>query len=400
MKAPLPLFALAACLFCAVSCRSSRPAEETAPTDARVSVSPQNAPLPLKTQVDPGAPSASLSRQGAVSDSPFVPKNPGLRISRVNVPDRLVALTFDDGPHGSLTPRILDILNRHGAKGTFFVLGSNAKRFPGILQRAAAEGHEIGSHTWSHVKMTSCGREKLLSEMNRTRDAIVSATGRAPAVMRPPYGAINASTLQTIYSAYGTPAILWDVDTNDWRKPGVQTVISRAVNNARSGSIILVHDIHASTADAVEGIVTGLQARGFRLVTVSELIAAGRRASGGSAPARSALPQAVIDPAPPAVRTVPSSSEPAKAGETNEFSATVETPGASSVEEQHPAEVTGTELPPVLPSSNAGVEPPAGDGPAPRNPALPALRLRTPALSPAPAGMDEDADVLPAVPTL
>lgn len=376
MKKPVQFVALAACLLGMAACRSARPVEESAPTAAEASnaLASQQAPQALAV---PAAPKGKSSLSVPVAeDSPFVPKNPGLRISRVNVPERLVALTFDDGPHGKLTPRILDILARYGAKGTFFVLGQNASRFPGVLQRAAAEGHEIGNHTWSHAKLTSCGREKLLSEMSRTRDAVIRATGQAPAVMRPPYGAINAATIQTIYSAYGTPAILWDVDTNDWRKPGVQTVVNRAVNGARSGSIILVHDIHASTAEAIEGIVQGLQARGFRLVTVSELIAAARRASGGSAPA-AAIPSETAVPAP-SVRTAPASAPmPAPAS-------AVPSP-APSVSEL-----------PELPSTPAVRQQPATDAPyaaipAPgavptlRDPALPALRLRTPSLSPFPA---------------
>lgn len=260
--------ALAVCMLGLISCREGREAETAG-----------SAPPPV------AAPQARQEKAPS-PEHHFVPQNPGIRISRVSVPDKLVALTFDDGPHASLTPRILDILDRRGAKGTFFVLGQNAVRMPSILNRAASSGHEIASHSWSHPKLTSLNREKVASELSRTSEVIRSATGKAPALMRPPYGAVNASLLSFIYSRYGTPAILWDVDTNDWRKPGVQTVINRAVNGAKSGSIILVHDIHQSTADAIEGIVKGLQERGFRLVTVSELIAAGRRASGGSAPAR------------------------------------------------------------------------------------------------------------------
>lgn len=415
MKSTLRFLALVACLTSLVACRGSRPAEEPAlPDAAQVFASSQNAPLPPKTSSAQSEDAPVASLRPAASDSPFVPKNPGLRISRVNVPDNLVALTFDDGPHGSLTPRILDILGRYGARGTFFVLGQNASRFPGILRRAVAEGHEIGSHTWSHVKMTTCGREKLFSEMNRTRDAILNATGRAPAVMRPPYGAINASTLQAVYSAYGTPAILWDVDTNDWRKPGVQTVISRAVNGARSGSVILVHDIHASTADAIEGIVKGLQARGFRLVTVSELIAAGRRAAGrraaggsaagGSAPARtpagatlSAVPAPAPAPAalPPAA--LPALPEPgeqtirANAPETMSDNGTMATVRGSEALEAVPA-----------PSLPVAAEVPSANSPvsAPPTPALPALRLRTPPLAPIPAEGVNDRGVIPASPSL
>ena len=203
----------------------------------------------------------------------ITPRKPGLRVSRVQTPQMLVALTFDDGPSSAHTPRVLDILRRHGAKGTFFVLGSNAKRCSSIVARAAAEGHEVGVHTWSHINMARSSMSKIDSEVSRTSDVIRSITGQSPVVMRPPYGATTSGIVKHMYDCYGMRSILWDVDTQDWRKPGVSTVISRAVNKAKPGSIILVHDIHASTLAAIEGIVTGLQARGFKLVTVSQLMA-------------------------------------------------------------------------------------------------------------------------------
>lgn len=403
MKSPLRLLALAACLFSLAACSGSRPAEEPAlPDAAQVSASSQNTPLPPTTASACGKDALAPGVRPA-SDSPFVPKNPGLRISRVNVPDKLVALTFDDGPHGTLTPRILDILGRHGAKGTFFVLGRNASRFPGILQRAVAEGHELGNHSWSHAKLTACGRDRLLSEMSRTRDAIVNATGRAPAVMRPPYGAINASTLQTIYSAYGTPAILWDVDTNDWRKPGVQTVIARAVNGARSGSIILVHDIHASTADAIEGIVTGLQARGFRLVTVSELIAAGRRAAGGSAPARTPV-EATISTVPAPVPAALPNNLPAAPVKSEGGNIRVATwPGIAPEREAPPAAACDADALHAAEQASApgaALQERGAMSSSPEKPALPALRLRTPPLTPLPAEGTEEKSNLPVSPSL
>jgi peptidoglycan/xylan/chitin deacetylase (PgdA/CDA1 family) len=188
-----------------------------------------------------------------------------------------VALTFDDGPHPSLTPKALDILNRHGAKGTFFMLGQNATRYKSIVARAAAEGHELGVHTWSHIKMNSASRAKVDNEISRTQKTLAEVSGITPRVMRPPYGATNKALIDHMYNRYGMASIMWDVDTLDWRKPGVEKVINTAVNNARPGSIILVHDIHATTLAALEGIVTGLQARGFQLVTVSELMLLGKQ---------------------------------------------------------------------------------------------------------------------------
>jgi len=211
----------------------------------------------------------------SVPSAPFVPKAPGRRVARVDVPGPYVALTFDDGPSPANTPRILDILKRHGAHATFFVAGENAVHNKGILARAASEGHEIGSHTYSHIKLTGSSDAKIESEMSRTSSIIEEATGRKPVLMRPPYGATNKRIVDKMYNDYGMTSVLWDVDTRDWQHPGVDVVVRRAVGNARAGSIILVHDIHASTLAAVEDIVVGLQARGFKLVTVSQLLALG-----------------------------------------------------------------------------------------------------------------------------
>lgn len=233
---------------------------------------------------------------------PFVPRTPGYRVSQVNVPGKYVAITFDDGPSSANTPRILDILQRHGARATFFVLGENAARNKGLLARAVAEGHEIANHTYSHIKMTGVSEQTVAREIERTNEIIKSATGFYPTTMRPPYGAINSRLVDMVYNNYGMHAVLWNVDTRDWQHPGVSTVVQRAVGNAQSGSIILLHDIHASTVDAVEEIVTGLQARGFKLVTVSQLIEMGRRAA---APAPVATPPAPVTPEPPSVEEVP-----------------------------------------------------------------------------------------------
>lgn len=213
----------------------------------------------------------------------FEPKMPGNRIAQVSVPGPYVALTFDDGPNPHTTPQVLDILRRYRAKATFFVVGENAARYKHIVSRAASEGHEIGSHTWDHASLVKLSRANIVSQMDRTAAAIREAIGHAPTVMRPPYGATNPAIIEMLAERYGTPSILWSVDTQDWKHPGVSVVVHRAVDRAKNGSIILLHDIHASTLDAVEGVVRGLQARGFRLVTVSELIEMGRRYAGGYA---------------------------------------------------------------------------------------------------------------------
>lgn len=257
----------------------------TKKTPSPVKPQPSKAPVTPVRPVEPVVPVSPVPEKPEVTVAPEVPAvaNPtrlkplGKRVCQVPMKGKYVALTFDDGPHSSLTPKALDILKKHGAKGTFFMLGQNAARNKTIVARAAAEGHELGVHTWSHIKMNSSAMARVDSEVSRTQNVIAEASGVVPRVMRPPYGATNAKLINHMHDRYGMASILWDVDTLDWRKPGVDKVISTAVNKAKPGSIILVHDIHASTLSALEGIVTGLQARGFQLVTVSELMLIGKR---------------------------------------------------------------------------------------------------------------------------
>lgn len=294
------------------------PTTTTKPTRPKTPVKPAPPVKPVvpvpPAEPQPGQAGISVP---AVTPPPAAPtklKPLGKRVSHVPMKGKYVALTFDDGPHPSLTSKALEILNRHGAKGTFFVLGQNVARNKSVVSSAAASGHEIGVHTWSHIKMNSSSRAKVDSEVSRTQNLIASVTGTVPRVMRPPYGATNKTLVNHMHDHYGMASILWDVDTLDWRKPGVSKVINTAVNSARPGSIILVHDIHASTIDALEGIVTGLQARGYALVTVSELMAIGKKeaAEAAAAAAQPAEPVAPVEPpADMPVEPAPDAEQPA-----------------------------------------------------------------------------------------
>lgn len=260
----------------------------------------QNTELPVTPVVKPAPkpkprprPVVKPNPRGESSAFPMV-QNPvslrplGKKVSSVPVKGKYVALTFDDGPHPSLTRKALTILDRHGAKGTFFMLGENVNRYKSLVASVAASGHELGVHTWSHIKMNAVSRARVDNEVNRTRNLIGRISGTYPRVMRPPYGATNQALVNHMYNSYGMASVLWDVDTRDWCKPGVGKVINTAVNEARPGSIILVHDIHASTINALEGIVTGLQARGYKLVTVSELLQISKREAAEAAAAKAA----------------------------------------------------------------------------------------------------------------
>jgi peptidoglycan/xylan/chitin deacetylase (PgdA/CDA1 family) len=192
--------------------------------------------------------------------------------SAVKVNGPYVAMTFDDGPHATLTPKLLDLLARKKIKATFFVLGENAQRHPEILTRAVAEGHEIGNHSWSHPNLAKLSNEALRSQLQRTDDVIAQAIGSHPKIMRPPYGELTPKQRQWVNSVFGYKVILWDVDPLDWKEPGPSIVAQRIIRETKHGSIMLSHDIHAQTIAAMPETFDALLAKGFRFVTVSELL--------------------------------------------------------------------------------------------------------------------------------
>lgn len=184
-----------------------------------------------------------------------------------------VAMTFDDGPHPQNTPRLLDILRARNIKATFYVIGQNVDRHPGIVRRIVAEGHEIGNHTYTHRKLTSLSNSEVENEMKKTEDAIIRAAGVKPRTMRPPYGALLQHQRSMIFSSFSYPTIMWSVDPNDWRRPGPSVVASRILSGAHNGAIILAHDLHAPTVDAMPRTFDGLLSRGYQFITVSQLLA-------------------------------------------------------------------------------------------------------------------------------
>ena len=222
----------------------------------------QNSPAPQP------APAESPIRQSAAE--------PAISYSAVHVDKPFIAMSFDDGPSDKLTPELLDILARHHIHATFFVIGQNVVQHPEILQRAVREGHEIGNHSWTHPAFAKMRDDAVRDQLQKTDDAIRTAIGRRPVLMRPPYGSITARQKRWINSEFGYRTILWDVDPLDWKRPGPAVVTRRIVRATRPGSIILSHDIHPGTIKAMPETFDQLQAKGFKFVTVSELIAMGK----------------------------------------------------------------------------------------------------------------------------
>lgn len=183
--------------------------------------------------------------------------------------DRCIALTFDDGP-GLHTSRLLDHLDQYKAKATFYVLGNKLATAQTTLQRMARAGHQIGNHTWDHPNLTQLDAAAIDQQITRTNQAIRDATGQAPTSVRPPYGATDQA-VQGRLDALGMTTTLWSVDTRDWADRDSPTICRRAVAGARPGAIILLHDIHATSVEAVPCILEGLHKQGYRFVTVAAL---------------------------------------------------------------------------------------------------------------------------------
>ncbi len=220
---------------------------------------------------------AIVGRAGAQARSTFalpagVTQGGPTTITRVPTDQPVVAMTFDDGPHQSLTPQLLDMLAARNIKATFYVVGRRVAMYPQLTQRIAAEGHEIGNHTWNHPRLTSLSNDGLMRELDRTSEVIYQTVGRPPVTMRPPYGLLSNRQRMLISERRALPTILWSVDPQDWRRPGSSVVANRIVGGAHTGAVILAHDIISSTVRAMPAALDGLIARGYRFATVSELV--------------------------------------------------------------------------------------------------------------------------------
>jgi len=214
--------------------------------------------------------------------TPSPPSAEKITFTEVNVDGPYIAMTFDDGPHATNTAKLLDMAAKRHIKLTFFVLGECIEQNPEVLRREVSEEHEIGNHSWSHPNLAKLSDEGVRNQLQRTEDIIVKTTGIRPKLMRPPYGELTKRQRQWVNRDFGYKIILWDVDPLDWKRPGSSVVAQRIIAGARPGSIILSHDIHPPTIAAMPQVFDALLAKGFKFVTVSELLAMDQ---GGERPA-------------------------------------------------------------------------------------------------------------------
>lgn len=182
-----------------------------------------------------------------------------------------VAITFDDGPDNTHTPHLLGLLRSQGICCTFFVVGNRVTRNPALLRQMLADGHEIGNHSWSHQRLDVLKTEDFLLEVQRCHDAIQNATGVATRLFRPTYGCLLTSQKSLIIDHFNYRIVRWNVDPNDWKRPGIDSIVSHTATSATNGSIILLHDIHASTVAAIPPLLSKLSEMGFKFSTISQL---------------------------------------------------------------------------------------------------------------------------------
>jgi peptidoglycan-N-acetylglucosamine deacetylase len=238
---------------------------------ATMSAAPNAAPKKPATPAPAEQTGYAVPAEAAAA--PTAANAPKVTYSQCHVEGPYIAMTFDDGPHKEQTPRLLDMLKQRGLKATFFVCGQCVAEYPQIAKRIVDEGHEIASHSWSHPNLIPMSESAVKDQLDRTHAIVKQATGVEMKTFRPPYGNFTARQRNWAFATYGYKTILWDVDTLDWQHRNPAKTESIALSQTKSGSIVLQHDIHKTTVDAMPATLDGLIAKGFKFVTVSELIA-------------------------------------------------------------------------------------------------------------------------------
>ena len=181
---------------------------------------------------------------------------------------KVVALTFDDGPNSTTTTQALDTLSKYGIKATFFVLGKNVSGNEEILKRMKSDGHVIGNHSWSHPVLSKLSLDEAKKQITDTEDALTKVLGSSSKLMRPPYGAITDDIRNSLDLSF----IMWDVDSLDWKSKNEASILTEIQREVKNGSIILMHDIHAETVNALPKVIDYLKGQGYDFVTVPDLL--------------------------------------------------------------------------------------------------------------------------------
>ena len=244
-------------------------------SQARLALSERNAPSEQARQPDVViVPQATPVAPEPEQEPAVVPPAEPHSLNGVGRPSGpMIALTFDDGP-GRYTDQVLDVLERHGGQATFFVLGYRIEGRRDTLLRAHNLGSEIAGHSWSHPRLIHMTDAEITHELRSTSAAIAELVGFSPPFYRPPYGQLS-DDVERVSRQLGYSMINWTLDTRDWEPPNrnVEHIYNAIMSEVKDGAIILLHDVHASTAQAMEVVIPRLIAEGYELVTVSQLLA-------------------------------------------------------------------------------------------------------------------------------
>ncbi|MCR1899798.1 polysaccharide deacetylase family sporulation protein PdaB [Irregularibacter muris] len=194
-----------------------------------------------------------------------------LPIYSVETPEKKIAISFDAAWGDEYTQEILDILEEHNIKSTFFLVGFWVDKYPHQVKKIFDEGHEIGNHSSTHPDMAKISQEEIIKELNVTGEKIEKIIGKKPILLRPPYGAYN-NTLLTTAKEEGYYTIQWDVDSLDWKELGVEPMVERVTSKVKNGSIVLFHNNAKYLTQALPNILKTLQDEGYEIIPISELI--------------------------------------------------------------------------------------------------------------------------------
>ncbi|BBC37696.1 hypothetical protein SGFS_089900 [Streptomyces graminofaciens] len=244
------------------------PAGRYVVTFSKATVTPWLSAFGKRARQQSEQPSRSLDLGATATPAPAVPTHTASDDDDTDCEKvHCIALTFDDGPAAPETATLLTYLAQYDARATFFTVGQNVAAHPDLVRAEARAGHEVGNHSWNHPDLTKLSPAQVTYQLNRTSAAIKAATGKAPTIFRPPYGAINS----TVRGATSLSPVLWTLDTEDWKYPDAAKIAEAVIDKVKRNDVVLMHDIHATSVAAVPQILRALTARGYHFVTVSHL---------------------------------------------------------------------------------------------------------------------------------
>lgn len=225
-----------------------------------------------QVKLSPDNPNSGESEQAHPHQTAQPEESAKAPIERAEVAQKLIAITFDDGPYPGLTSKCLDILDSREVSATFFVVGNRAKRWKDAIAEIAARGHEVANHSWRHLDMGKWSAAAIIADMEQTNRQLQEITGVEPRLFRPPYGSWQQSTMEAARKANLT-VVDWDIDPRDWTDPPPRRTVESVTKRAHPGSIVLLHEGHTNTLHALPLLLDALKREGYRMVTVSELLA-------------------------------------------------------------------------------------------------------------------------------